>query len=488
MYKKIQNRQFGLKDFNQPIGLTMNPENRWVKKADSIPWEIIEDKYADLFESHTGNVAKPLRMALGSLIIQKEYEYPDRELVEQLTENPYYQYFIGLPGYQMEAPFVPSLLVEFRRRLTDEIIGDINDIILKSRTDNDDPPSPGDGGSGGPETPAGNNAGTLILDATCAPQNIRYPQDVSLLNEVREKMEGIIDHLCDKHNHCRPRTYRRKARRDYLSLAKTKKRSTKMIRKAIKKQLSYIRRDRSYIEAMLEAGCTLDENKAATLAVLDKVYGQQKHMYDNDIHTVEDRIVSISQPHIRPIVRGKVKFPVEFGAKLDISLVNGYGRIEKISFDAYNESQVLPEAIERYKEREGHYPERVLVDKIYRNRDNIKYCKERGIRISGPALGRPGKYSLSNKKQEYADSIDRIGIERAFSLAKRNYGLGLIRTKREDTTRGAIALSILVMNINRIAAFICPKTVIEFSRFICSIYLKIITDFGIQGKALAPAA
>lgn len=69
MYKKIQNRQFGLKDFNQPIGLEMNPNNRWVVKASNIPWDEIEEKYASLFESHTGNVAKPLRMALGSLII-----------------------------------------------------------------------------------------------------------------------------------------------------------------------------------------------------------------------------------------------------------------------------------------------------------------------------------------------------------------------------------------------------------------------------------
>ena len=71
----------------------MNPENRWVKKVDLIPWNEIEDRYASLFPSKTGHLAKPLRMALGSLIIQKQYGYSDRELVEQLAENPYYQYF-----------------------------------------------------------------------------------------------------------------------------------------------------------------------------------------------------------------------------------------------------------------------------------------------------------------------------------------------------------------------------------------------------------
>ena len=115
MYIKDRFHQLGLADFNQPIGLKMNPENRWIKKAATIPWFAIEDRYAQLFPSKTGMPAKPLRTALGSLIIQKQYDYSDRELVEQITENPYYQYFIGLPGYQQEPPFAPSLLVEFRQ-------------------------------------------------------------------------------------------------------------------------------------------------------------------------------------------------------------------------------------------------------------------------------------------------------------------------------------------------------------------------------------
>jgi IS5 family transposase len=467
MYKKTQNRQMGLDDFNQPMGLKMNPENRWVKKAAIIPWDKIEDKYAALFESNTGMPAKPLRMALGSLLIQREYGYSDRELVEQLTENPYYQYFIGLPGYQMEVPFVPSLLVDFRKRLGDEIVGEINETILDGNDKDGKPPSP-DGSGGG-------NSGTLMLDATCAPQNIRYPQDVSLLNEARDKMDGLIDSLCYEHNFYRPRTYREKARRDFLSLARTKKRSKKRIRKAIKQQLQYVRRNRKRIDALLEAiledGFVLDEKHEELYDTLRKLHDQQEQMYGSGTHSVEDRIVSISQPYVRPIVRGKAAAPVEFGAKLDLSIAGGYGRIEKISFDAYNESEMLIEAVERYKEREGRYPERVLADKIYRNRSNLAFCKERGIRMSGPPLGRPKKDAKTDKALEYADGIDRIAIERAFSLAKRNYGLGLLCTKREDTTRGAIALSILAMNIDTMAkALFCPKTVFVFSRFICQVH------------------
>ena len=95
MYKFDRNHQFGLADFNQPFGFKMNPENRWVKKADTIPWDAIEEKYAALFPGIKGMPAKPLRTALGSLLIQKQYQFSDRELVEQIRENPYFQFFIG---------------------------------------------------------------------------------------------------------------------------------------------------------------------------------------------------------------------------------------------------------------------------------------------------------------------------------------------------------------------------------------------------------
>ena len=465
MYKFNRYHQFGLDDFNQPIGLKMNPENRWVVKAESIPWDAIEEKYAALFPSKTGMPAKPLRMALGSLLIQKQYGYSDRELVEQLIENPYYQYFIGLPGYTNHAPFVPSLLVEFRKRLDDEILNEINEMILDfNKPDHPEPPS---GGENSGEQNESANSGTIILDATCAPQNISYPQDVNLLNESRENLEQMIDRICYEYNYYKPRMYRENARRDYLNLAKCKKRTAKKIRKAIKQQLQYIRRDMGYIEAFLEDGVELPEKIVKRLQVIRELVAQQQYMYENNVHSVPDRIVSISQPYIRPIVRGKAAAPVEFGAKLDLSIDgNGMARLEKISFDAYNESDVLIGAIERYRERTGHYPERALADKIYRNRENIAFCKEHGIRLSGPSLGRPRKNVLVDKKTEYIDNADRIEVERAFSLSKRCYGLGLIRTKLDMTTKSSIALSIIAMNVGRIAALsFLPNLISIFSRF-----------------------
>ena len=448
MYKRPDTSQHSFLDFNQPLGLHMDPENRWVKMADRIPWDEFERRYAALFESDTGNPAKPLRLALGCLIIQARYQYPDRELVEQLKENPYYQYFIGLPGYQEKAPVDASTLVLFRKRLTADILREANEYLLEEQEEEQDdgPSAPGGGGTG-----EEGNSGTLILDATCSPVDIRYPQDFDLLNEAREKLETIIIRYCKGHGLPCPRMYRRQARKNYLALAKMKKRSTKKIRATIRRQLSYVRRDLKYVDVLKGKGYRPTEKEAQQLGTIKKVYEQQEYMYKNRTHSVEGRIVSISQPWVRPIVRGKAKTPVEFGAKLDLSIDEaGYGRIERISFDAYNECSSLEDAAERYKERTGHYPMRILADQIYRTRDNRRFCKEHGIRLSGPKLGRPSETAKQDKETEYQDNVDRIEVERAFSLCKRCYGMGHIVTRLEETQLTSIALSVFVMNLFKI--------------------------------------
>lgn len=163
MYKFGDN-QIRFEDFQQPVGLKMDPNNRWVKKAELIPWGDIEKRYAKLFTNRKGNVAKPLRLALGDCIIQDEYGYSDEETMLQIQEAPYLQFFCGLPGFTHKQPFDPSLMVYFRKRLTAEVLKKVNEMIIQKRTrsdktdDNDtqEPPQ---------------NKGTMIIDATCAPSN-----------------------------------------------------------------------------------------------------------------------------------------------------------------------------------------------------------------------------------------------------------------------------------------------------------------------------
>lgn len=451
MYKTPDKRQPSLLDFNQPLGLRMNPDNRWVQLAARVPWEVFEEKYAALFPSGTGNVAKPFRLALGSLIIQNRFQYSDRELVEQLAENPYLQYFIGLPGYQDAAPFDASTLVWFRKRITIEILNEANEYMIEHKDGGGSvPPASGSTGGDAPqEEPA--NGGTLIIDATCAPVNIRYPQDISLLNEAREKLEYIIYRMCKSYGLPLPRRYRRNARKDYLAFVKCRKHTGKKVREAIKKQLSYVRRDIRYLEGFFSQGYAPGRKDIPLFLVIIRLYQQQEYMYRNHVHAVPNRIVSISQPWIRPIVRGKTKAPVEFGPKLDVSIDGeGYGRIERVSFEPYNEGGNLTAAVERYRERAGQYPERVLADSIYRTKENRAYCREHGIRLSGAKLGRPSKDAEFDKKQEHQDNTDRIEVERFFSRSKRCFSMGRIVTKLETTQLTSVALSVFVSNLFRI--------------------------------------
>ena len=451
MYR-YSNGQISLSDFKQPVGMNLKESNRWVKKAQTIPWPEIEKRYAALFTNRKGNVAKPLRLALGACIIQAEYGYSDEETALQIQENPYLQYFCGYPGYDDEKlPFDPSLMVYFRKRLTPEVLGEINEMIVRDAKarqeketksedrDNSDEDSSQDG-----------NSGTMIVDATCAPSNIRYPQDVSLLNEARENAEKLLDVLHDPTDGKKPRTYRKCAWKDYLKYTRCRKHTAKMTRKAIGKQLSYLKRDLEAIDGKLLLGKTLTDRQMERLNTLRSIYEQQKYMYDHRTHSVPDRIVSVSQPFVRPIVRGKAGKPVEFGAKLDISIVDGWTRLECCSFDAYNAAGNLQEMVERFREREGHYPSRILADTIYRNRENLSYCKEHGIRLSGPALGRPKRNETRDKAQDYRDECERVEVERRFSLAKRKCGLGLVTAKLRETAAHVIAMSVLVLNLRKI--------------------------------------
>ena len=140
------------------------------------------------------------------------------------------------------------------------------------------------------------------------------------------------------------------------------------------------------IDALIKAGSSLEAlsfTDYKSLLVVSEVYRQQEWMYNNKVHRIEHRIVSLSQPHIRPRVRGEAGVSVEFGAKISANVRDRYVFLDRISWDNFNESADLKAQIEAYYKYTGVYPESVHVDKIYRSRSNRAFCKEKGIRISG---------------------------------------------------------------------------------------------------------
>jgi hypothetical protein len=362
--------------------------------------------------------------------------------------NPYFQYFIGLPEMQNTAPFDASTITWFRKRLSANIVAEINHLIIDAAT-HEDPKPPSDAASSG----GTGNKGTLILDATCAPADIHFPTDTSLLSEAREKLEGMIDQLHALSLGAKPRTYRENARRDYLRLVRSKKPTRKQIRTAIRQQLNYVRRNLESVGQLLAVSpFELDDRMMQYLRTIRELYRQQREMYDTRTHRVDDRIVSIHQPWVRPIVRGKQTANVEFGAKISIGMCDGYSRIERLDWDAFNEAGDLIEAAERYQERVGRYPERILADKIYRNHDNLQYCKLHGIRLNGPKLGRPPQDKAlytEQKRQERDEAGERNAVEGKFGEGKRRYGLGRVMTRLQNTSEVAIHVTFLVMNLEK---------------------------------------
>ena len=470
-------------DFFLPFGGKLNKDNRWVKLEALIPWWELEEKYAKCFKrSNKGEKALSVRVALGTLIIQSRLTLTDRETVNQIMENPYLQYFLGYDRYDdRKPPFDPSLMVHFRKRLTEDILIEINEQIAlaaikeeESKKKKDDDSSNRSGrnsGDGDKLQEESGNKGQLILDATCVPADIHYPTDVRLLNESREKLEDIIDtlHQPDIGKKIKPRTYRKEARKNYLSLEKQRKKRIKAIRKVIRKQLLYVKRDLEIINRYLKETDRqelLSKRQRDNLETIRKLYEQQLFMYQNKTHTVEDRIVSITQPHLRPIVRGKAGADVEFGCKVLTSVVGGYSFVERMSFDSFNEGTLLIEAVENYKARFGYYPESVMADTIFRNRENLNWLKKKGIRISGPRLGRPAKTLVKAvRMQEKLDTGVRNAIEGTYGNAKRKYGLGRIKTKLAGTTESSIVLQFLVLNLERRLRVLWAHFLFVFSRY-----------------------
>lgn len=300
--------------------------------------------------------------------------------------------------------------------------------------------------------------GQLIVDATCAPADLRYPTDLGLLNEARENSEQLIDVLYGQVRSqfaSKPRTYRKLARKAFLSVSKKRRASRQLKRKGVRKQLGYLGRNLRHIDALIAAGASLtslSRRQYRRLLVISEVYRQQQVMYETKTRRIDDRIVSITQPYVRVIVRGKAGVPVEFGAKLSVSCVQGCVFLDVLSWNNFNESTHLQAQVEAFRTRFGHYPESVHADQIYRTRANRSWCKALGIRLSGPPLGRPKKdvaVQTALKQQARQDETVRVAIEGKFGQAKRRFSLDKVMPKLAETAQTAIAITFLVLNLER---------------------------------------
>lgn len=477
--------------FGSPFSKGLSSENRWVKLRSELPWGEMSRIYYKSFESETGPPVKSAQIVIGAIIIKHKFKLSDRETVSQIQENPYMQYFLGFDEFSNREVFDPSLLVHIRKRIGEEMFAEFEQLILehvglvRAAEDSEDDPSPPSGptqkeqeeryDSGSSkssqaeadspsescsevEAPA-THTGKLVIDAVVTEQQIKYPTDLELLNDSRKQAERLFDLLYESsRGKIKPRTYRQVARKEFLKVAKLRRKSKNALRKAIRKQLNYVKRDLELIDKMLEKAPELRYNwtfrDMQIYWVIQHIYQQQREMHEQKVHQCDHRIVNIYQPWVRPIVTGKAAKKTEFGAKVSVSLINGLASIHAIRWNNFHEGNDLIGQVEAYKARFGFWPESLSADTKYGSRENRKWLKEHGIRFSGKALGRPKKNpqpedkALAKLKQQEQNL--RSTIEGKFGQGKNGYGLAKIRARRDDTARSWIAAIFFVMNIKKI--------------------------------------
>lgn len=441
--------------------------NRWVQMGDALPWGEYEKVYNErLKNDKVGASNRPGRMVIAALIIKHKLSLSDEETILTIQENPYMQYMCGLTEYSDQPIFDPSLFTTIRKRIT---IEDVNALTLelakkaqqkKNKDDNDE-----DNTFSGKTQPT-----DVKADATCADAEVRYPTDIDLIEDGSKYIDRMIDKVCGIKKIRKPAgVERNRIRAIYLNVIKRKHKGSKLVKDALTRMLPLLYRD---ILTLLNLIGVDDETygrfnctqKRTIQAVID-MYHQQEEMLRESKHTCENRIVSIHQPHVRPIVRGKAKAKVEFGAKIGVSIVSGYSFIDHHSWDAYNEASDLTVHIEKYKERFGCEPKRFFGDKIYLNRENRRILKEKEIQIMGRPLGRPPK----NPTQEQIER-ERIGVslrneaEAQFGTGKRTYRANNIRAKLPQTAECWTAMCYFVKNLAKFMRELCLVLIEIWSR------------------------
>lgn len=466
MIRYTPENQLSIEEFKTPFQNSLLPDNRWVIMSKIVPWDKFAKLYISMMNSGFGRPGISPRIVLGALIIKHQEKLDDRSVIDAIQENVYMQYFLGLPEFSTKPVFDSSLFVEIRKRVGADVFDSLSVDLIKSISKKVDSKHLNSEEKKGNEEPK--NKGKLQADATVADQYITYPTDNGLLNSARKQSQKLIDFLYEENGKegIKPRTYRKKLDKGFLGYSKKKKKAKKVHRKMTRSLLEAVKRNLHHIEIMLNVFeekhlyFPLEYKDQRTLWIINHLYEQQRAMYDTKAQSYPDRLVSIHQPHVRAIPRGKTKAQIEFGSKLGVSLDQGFARIDTLSWQAYHEGKDLTKQIEAYKTIHGYYPELVLVDKAYATRENRKWLKERGIRITATPLGRKKTIEANTKsqkrkrKQEFAE---RNHIEGKFGQAKNGYGLNKIKARLRITSESWVSCIFFIMNLlnYKKKAFLC---------------------------------
>ena len=442
MYKKKDSHTTPLFDEIFPFGGKLDNQNRWLKIAEMIPWETLEQSYSQHF-SHTGRPACDARLVIGLLLLKHMTGFSDQEIVQLVSENPYMQAFCGLEHFLTGKLIDPSTLTNVRKRLGAEKFKELEELTYQALIERKILKPKG-----------------VLVDATVFPENIRFPTDIGILNECRQWLVDNVKSVGSKIGR-KFRTYCRVARKVYLNFNKKKRKTEDEVRRVTKSLLQYVRRNLRQFEEVVAVtvakGLEIPAKVTARLAVVKEVVRQQEQMLAAKVHHIENRIVSLHKPQVRPIKRGKLGKETEFGPKASLSHVGCFTFLDRLSSDNYNESGDVALQLANYQERFGVLPKDMVGDRIYGTNANRKFLNDNQIRDAFEPLGRKPVYDNREAGWRRRKRRERNRIEGSFGNIKNHYGLNCIRYSIAGGDELYVRLGLMAANLKAAIAIKPPK-------------------------------
>ena len=405
--KTFENTELGrmkkvlpLRQMAETFGLV---NKRQVPKRGAKPYFIPEGKVALMFLKTYTQLSAP-------------------KLMEQLNGNIHYQIFCGIRIDPEEPLTNYKLIDDIAKELADKLkIQRLQDVLAEAWK------------------PYMKDLDTMYTDATCYESEMRYPTDQKLLWECVKKTYKIMCEVSGRMGVHRPRTKYLDVEKACLSYRKQRKHSNTQTRKMTRRLLNLLGKILKEIRRM-ERGCDVPElltvKEKSLVDIITKVYRQQRNHFDSGDRreSIPDRIVSVSKPYVRPIVRGKEVKSVEFGAKCNNIMVDGISFIEKMSFNAFNEGTRLQHCVKMHRRLFGVDVKKIGGDASYAGTDNRGFCKENGIQTSFVKRGRP---TQEKKEQDYVrQELARVratAMEGSFGIQKEHYAMRRIKARKKET-------------------------------------------------------
>lgn len=300
------------------------------------------------------------------------------------------------------------------------------------------------------------NLDTVYTDASCYESLMRFPTDVKLLWECVESVYRMMCGISSQLGEHRLRTKYNDIEKANLAYRKQRKHTHKQTRKMIMRLFVLLDKILGEIRRQLRVHPNeelLNDRQLDMLGTITRIYRQQKnHFKSGDSReSIPNRIVSVSKPYIRPIVRGKETKTVEFGAKCNNILIDGISFIEKLSFNAFNEGIRLKHCVFLSEKLTGVSVKKIGGDQGYSGYDNRTFCKNNGIETSFTQKGRTGKNEVKNATKRELARVRATAMEGSFSTQKEHYGLRKIAARIKSTEIMLIFFGIHTANVVNLA-------------------------------------